>query len=290
MDTRFLESFVVVAEHGSVAESARRLNLTPAAIAQRIHALEAELGIKLLMRSGRTARPTEAGFAILERSKRFLLEARGIKSVAAGARISGELRVGAINTALTGLVPDILGSLMRAHAKLEIFVKPGTSMDLYAEVLNGALDTAFIVKPEFAFPKACLFSPVREEPLVVIASARHASADALALLRREPFIRYDRNHWGGNVVDHYLKKQRIRPAERFEMDSLEAIAVMVDRDLGVSLVPDWAPPWPAGLNILKLPLPPPSPCRRIGIVSLRSSLRLTIVNMLVKAAHDQLRC
>jgi hypothetical protein len=36
METRFLETFVAVAEKGSFAEAARRLDLTPAAIAQRI--------------------------------------------------------------------------------------------------------------------------------------------------------------------------------------------------------------------------------------------------------------
>ncbi|MFL6719014.1 MAG: LysR family transcriptional regulator, partial [Burkholderiaceae bacterium] len=54
MDTRFLESLVTVVEQGSIAEAARRLNLTPAAITQRIQALERELGTALLMRSGRT--------------------------------------------------------------------------------------------------------------------------------------------------------------------------------------------------------------------------------------------
>jgi len=40
MDTRFLESFVMVIEHGSVAAAARRLNLTDAAVTQRVRALE----------------------------------------------------------------------------------------------------------------------------------------------------------------------------------------------------------------------------------------------------------
>ncbi len=44
MDTEFLESFVKVVEHGSVAEAARRLNLTAAAVTQRIRALEREIG------------------------------------------------------------------------------------------------------------------------------------------------------------------------------------------------------------------------------------------------------
>jgi len=48
MDTRFLETFLFVACHGSIAEASRRLNITPAAAAQRIQALEAEIGQPLL--------------------------------------------------------------------------------------------------------------------------------------------------------------------------------------------------------------------------------------------------
>jgi DNA-binding transcriptional LysR family regulator len=284
MDTRFLESFVVVAEQGSMTASARRLNLTPAAIAQRIRALEAELGVKLLMRSGRVVRPTEAGFAILERSKDLLLHAHNLKSVASDPLIAGELRIGAINTALTGLLPDILARLKRSHSRLEIFIKPGISMDLYTEVLHGALDAAVIVEPNFKIPKTCFFSTLRDEPLVVIAPATNAGSDAHSVLRREPFIRYDRNNWGGHIADDYLKKADIRPIEHFEMDSLEAIAIMVDRGLGISLVPDWAPPWPEGLNLVKLPLPLPSAKRRIGIVAMRSSSRFNSINMLLKAS------
>ena len=56
MDTQFLESFLLVVEHGSVAEAARRLNLTPAGVTQRLKALEQELGMALVSRSGRTVR------------------------------------------------------------------------------------------------------------------------------------------------------------------------------------------------------------------------------------------
>jgi Bacterial regulatory helix-turn-helix protein, lysR family len=44
MDTRFLESFIAVVDNGSIAEAARRLDLTPAAVAKRICALEHQIG------------------------------------------------------------------------------------------------------------------------------------------------------------------------------------------------------------------------------------------------------
>lgn len=45
MDTRFLESFVVLVESQSLAEAARKLNITSAALGLRIKALEDEIGL-----------------------------------------------------------------------------------------------------------------------------------------------------------------------------------------------------------------------------------------------------
>src|SRR5260370_1832749 len=83
MDTRFLDSFVTVVDSGSIAEAARRLKLTPTAVAQRIRALESEIGVDLVVRSGRTVQPTEAGAAILARARMFLGEVRDLKSLPA---------------------------------------------------------------------------------------------------------------------------------------------------------------------------------------------------------------
>jgi DNA-binding transcriptional LysR family regulator len=54
--------------------------------------------------------------------------------------------------------------------------------------------------------------------------------------------------------------------------------------LGVSLVPDWAPPWPAGLNLRKIPLPQPFECRRIGLLWRRFSPRIRLVRALAAVA------
>ena len=47
MDSRFLESFVMVIDNGSIAEAARRLNITAAGVAQRIRSLETDIGARL---------------------------------------------------------------------------------------------------------------------------------------------------------------------------------------------------------------------------------------------------
>ncbi|MBZ6075888.1 LysR family transcriptional regulator [Microvirga puerhi] len=286
MDTRFLESFLTVAESGSMAEAARRLGITPAAVAQRIRALEDEVGTLLLSRAGRTVRPTEAGSAILARGRNILRDVRDLQALAGRGSIAGEIRLGAISTALTGLLPTILARLLAAAPMLDLYVVPGTSVELYRQVTEGDIDAAIVVKPQFAFPKTLDWHVLRSEPLIVLAPERIADRDPHSLLRSEPFIRYDRNHWGGRLADSYLRRVGIRPHERLELDALEAIAVMVSKGLGVSLLPDWAPPWPAGLSVAKIALPANAPERHIGLVWSRASSRIRLIQALQTVASQ----
>ena len=284
MDTRFLETFLLAVDAGSIAEAARRLNLTAAAVAKRIRALENDIGGPLVRRSGRTVRPTKAGMAIIEHSKRFLAQARDFKSLAAADHPSGELRLGAFQSALTGLLPDVLKSVGKKYPQIEVNITRGTHEQLYGKVIDGDLDAAIIVQPPFAIPKGFDWRLLRVEPLIVLASRSAASRDAHAILASEPFIRLTRNSWTGRLVDHYLRKAGIKPLERMEIGGVEAITVMVDRGLGVSLLPDWPPPWPEGLSLVKLVVPDGSLSRRIGLIWARASLRLPLVHALLEQA------
>jgi DNA-binding transcriptional LysR family regulator len=285
MDTRFLESLVTVAECGSMAEAARRLNLTPAGVAQRIRALESDIGARLVVRSGRAVRPTEAAAAILARARHLLGEVRDLKSIAASGGLSGELRLGVIQTNMSGLLPDMLIPFTRAHPRIEVRIVRDNSSGLYPKVLNGEIDAAITSEPPFAIPKTCGWHVLREEPFVVLVPAASTARDAHAVLAREPFIRLDRRVYAGQLIDGYLRKVKIRPRERFELDGLELIAVMVDRGLGVSLLPDWAPPWPEGLSLRKLPLPDRSFRRRTGLLWTRASLRVRLIHAFLEQAQ-----
>ena len=134
----------------------------------------------------------------------------------------------------------------------------------------------------YPLPKTCDWELLREEPLIVLAPKSMAHRDPHDLLANEPLIRYDRNRRGGRQADEYLQKVGIVPHERFELNALNAIAVMVDRGLGVSLVPDWARPWPEGLNLARLPLPQESTPRRIGVIWSRATVRMRLVTVLLQ--------
>jgi DNA-binding transcriptional LysR family regulator len=266
VETRFLDSFVAVAECGSMAEAARRLSVTPTALAQRVRALEDELNVKFIERSGRTAQLTEGGARLLARARRFQREFRELKAAASDEAFAGELRLGTISTALTGMLPRILATLAQHHPKVDINIAAGVSRSLYHQVINETLDAALIIEPQFAMPKSMVWHLLRTEPLVVLTPVSLAHIPPLELLASQPLIRYDRSNWGGQLADRYLQEQEIVPHERFELDMLDAIALLVDQGLGVSLVPDWPRAWelPKGVAILALPGNPP--VRKLGLL------------------------
>lgn len=283
LDVRFLESFVLVVERGSIAEAARRLNLSAAAVAQRIRILEEGIGAPLVIRVGRTVKPTPAGAAVLPKARVLIQEVRDLNALAMGDELKGELRIGAMSTATTGLLPKILRRLTDTYPKIDVYIMPGASADLYYKVLSGELDAAIIVDPVFPLPKMCEWQTLREEALILIAQAGLRNQTAHTLLEREPFIRYDRTSWGGRIVSEYLKLSGLTPRQRFELDAVEAIAALVHEGLGVALVPDWQPPWPEKLDIVKIPLPADLK-RRVGLIWQRSSPRIALLNALASVS------
>ena len=289
MDTQFLYTFVAVVDRGSMAAAARLLNITPAAVAQQIRSLEREIGAPLIARAGRTVSVTEPGSRILQRARDLLRDVADLSAVANDSATAGELRLGAGTNALTGMLPDILARMVAKFPQIKVFIKPGYSPDLHRSVESGELDAAIVLQAPFALPKTCCWELLREEPLVVLAPRALAGRDPHELLASEPLIRYDRQQWGGRQADQNLRIAGIVPRERFELNALNAIAVMVDRGLGVSLVPDWARPWPEGLDVVRIPLPRPCEPRRIGIVWSRSTVRIRLVNAFLLESRAQMR-
>jgi DNA-binding transcriptional LysR family regulator len=288
MDSRFLESFVMVIDNGSIAETARRLNITAAGVAQRIHALEAEIGTRLIARSGQRVKPTEAGIAILNRAREVLANIRDLESAALYGQLSGQLRLGATGSSTSGLLPKILKLLAKRYPQIEVYIVSANGGELYQRMLTGDLDAAIIPQPSFAIPKVFDWRVLREEKLIVLAATGTLNRDPHDLLATEPFIRPRRDSWLGRMVEGYLRHARIRPKDRFELDTLEAIAVMVDQGLGVSLIYDWAPPWPEGISLRKLPLPENRFDRQLGLLWNKTSLRVRLVRAFLEVAVEAL--
>jgi DNA-binding transcriptional LysR family regulator len=90
-----LETFVSVATRGSLTAAAKAEGVAPAIIGRRLDALEARLGVKLMVRTTRRITLTHEGSAFLEDCQRLLTDlANAEASVSAGGvKASGHLRI-----------------------------------------------------------------------------------------------------------------------------------------------------------------------------------------------------
>ena len=289
METSYLQSFMLVVETGSMAEAARRLHITAAAVAQQMRILEKEFKTPLLTRAGRTVVPTPAGHRLKQSAPTLLRELANAHTLVNNDGTSGELVIGTINTALHSLLPDILADFVKQCPDVKVYLQSATTNQLYEAVQQGDIDAAVCLYPAFPLAKTFDWTLLREEPLILLAPKHLAHLDPHELLRTQPLIRYDRNLGGGQMVDRYLRAAHIAPLERFELSSLVAIAMMVDRGLGVALVPDTALNLPDGQSVVRLPLPESTQSRRFGVMWLRSSARLALIHKVVESARSVLK-
>ena len=237
MSLRALRTLVAIAQHGSFARAAEAVHLTQSAVSLHIRGLEEEFNAPLFDRSRRLPVLTEAGHVALERAREILALYDGIAlELGEDGELRGRLRVGAIHTALAGILPAALAALGAEHPHLRVNVASGMSAELATRVEAGELDAAVTTEPVKPHPYGLVSTVLYEEGFWVIAPQPLAGVEPRRLLQEQPFIRFDRRAWAGRTIERELRRMRLRVRTTMELDSQEAIVQMVASGLGVSVV------------------------------------------------------
>ena len=169
VEFRSLETFLAVARLRSFARAAEMLNTTQPAVSQRIAALEAALGRRLLERSARLVAPTEAGRLLLDHAEHVLAARRDLLlAVGDPAALSGTVRVGVSETVVYTFLPRFLELLAQAHPRLQLEIEVDISPGLKERLLARELDLAFLAGP-VAEP-GLVEVPMRREDLGFVAA------------------------------------------------------------------------------------------------------------------------
>jgi len=273
MDLRFVESLVAVAELGTMAAAARQQGITPAAVAQRVAALEAELQISLLVRDGRRMALTPDGYSLLPDLRAMLQIQAGLRARLTMDHLNGALRLGAISTAIGEFAPELITYLKQEAPGVDLHLTPGASAELFAEFEAGKLDAVLMVSPPFTLAKTMDFTVLRAQELGVLCPK--IRDDEL------PFILYSRQSWGGMACWNALKRMAPQPRLLCEMDAVESIAQMVQEGLGQAVLPRWS-----GLDRhypQTLFTPIDAPAREVGLLSWRRDRERPVLQLLHRA-------
>jgi len=136
-----ISGFVNVATRGSLSAAARLEDVTPAIIGRRLDALEARLGVKLMIRTTRKLTLTFEGQAFLEDCQRVLNDLANAEAAVSlgGVKASGQLRVSAPSGFGRRHVAPLVAGFMATNA--EVTVNLDLS-DRLVDLVNENIDCA----------------------------------------------------------------------------------------------------------------------------------------------------
>lgn len=270
MSLRALRTLQAIARHGSFARAGEVIGLTPSAVSLQVKSLEEEFDVQLFDRSRRLPVLTEAGKIVLAKSEEVLtLYDEIAEALSDEHSLAGRLKLGAIQTALSGILPSALMALNRVHPRVRVHVEAGMSAELALKVSTGELDAAVTTEPVKPHPADLSWTPLFEDRFWLVAPAKYEGRSQRELLSDLPFIRFDSRAWAGRVIERELRRQRINVREEMVLDSQEAILRMVESGLGVAILP-LAEEVQRSLRVHSLPFGEPHLTRKIVLLEHQS--------------------
>jgi DNA-binding transcriptional LysR family regulator len=142
-----LRAFVAVAECGGFRRAAERLHLTQSTVSQQIKRLELETGRSLFRRNTRAVALTDDGEMLLGDARRLLQLEEAARHRLTAPRLSGVVRLGAVEEVAGGSLPPALGRFARLHPNVRLEVLVGVSAELIEQLDAGGLDVVLAKRP-----------------------------------------------------------------------------------------------------------------------------------------------
>jgi LysR family transcriptional activator of glutamate synthase operon len=242
MTSEQLRAFLRVAQEGRFSTAARGLGLSQSGLSRQLQSLETELGVRLLVR-------TPAGAVLTDAGERFLPHAqRALDALTAGTaeleQLSGTphgpLALGALPTVGAYLLPDLIVAFARSYPEVRLRLSESHAAELEEGVSRGTLDVAILSLP---VRRADLVAQkLWEEPLVLAVPRGHPLTKlgrpvALTEVVEEPWVVIP-GMTGTRALEAACEARGVTPKVALETDNSEAMRRMVERGLGVALVPE----------------------------------------------------
>lgn len=276
MDTRQLKTLMAIQSHGTFAQAADVVGLTPSAVSQQIHALEDELRVTIFDRSTRPPRLTPEGNQVIEMARDILRREEDTKASLRGDQIAGTLMLGSVRSSALNLLPRAIVEMRNRYPDLKSSLRVSLSSTLIADVAAGRLDAA-IVAEHVGIPNALRWSPFLREPLWLIAPENTTSRDPIELLNSRPYIRFRSAVPLANLIDTEISRLGVVTNDVAEIDTIGSIVTCVRQGLGISVVPHVALQEPEDMKLARLPFGKPQLNRQIGIVERTVSPRGEVI-------------
>lgn len=238
-----VEGFLEVARRGSVSRAAEALFITQPTLTARLQGLERELGTPLFLRTPHGMRLTDAGRAWIpfaERALRALVDGRDALEQVMKAS-AGHLMIASSPAVSTYVLPELLERFVAEHPRVEVSVRTGHSEYVVELVLRDEVQVGLgraIHHPDLEL------RPFHTEELVLVCAPDHPftkrQSVAMADVAGQRPIMFDRTSSYYEITQAAFLSAGVSLRGAMELDSIEATKKMVERGLGIALLPQTA--------------------------------------------------
>ncbi len=251
IDLRRLRVLRELEQRRTVSATATALHLTPSAVSQQIAGLARDLGVPLLEKQGRGVRLTGQAKVLLSHAgavqERLELARADLAAWEEG--VVGEVRVGALSTAISALVAPCLARLREDRPRLDLRVTETEPPEALTRLDSGELDVMLAADYRDA--------PSRNDPryhrvdlltdrMDAVLPEGHPLANPrgvrLATLAGEPWVASDLDNPCSQITVAVCASAGFSPDVQHHCLEWDAVAALVAAGAGVALIPRLAQP------------------------------------------------
>jgi DNA-binding transcriptional LysR family regulator len=244
MNLQQIITFSTVVSEGSMTAAAEKLYLTQPAVSQQIRNLEEEMGVPLLDRGARHAKPTPQGQLLFEYAKRIISLTQQAQTAvqSMGAAVGGRLRVGTINSVGLQFISPVIGQFMKHNSKLSLVLNYDDPDYIMNALRKEELDVAILPDVDFtSVPKGIDAKPLLKDELLLVGSGREANlpeAVTSAELHGKPFVKMTERYAAiESQLEAVYSRAGVEPQVVFESNNVGTLKRVIEAGLGWGFLP-----------------------------------------------------
>ena len=232
-------AFVKTVERGSFTRAAQELDYAQSSISKMVADLEAEWGMTLLERSKSGVRLTSAGEQVMPLLRKILNDHQELEGQICRIKgiETGVVRIGTFASVAINWLPNILAVLQKDYPGIGYEMLLGDYDEVGQWIREGRVDCGFLRLPTSSQLDTILLK--QDEYKVVLPSGhRLTERETIDIedLNGLPFLLLE--HGGKTEVSDMLECSHVQPDIRFTTWEDFAIMAMVEKGMGVSILPD----------------------------------------------------
>lgn len=242
MEWNQLEYFQTVARVQHMTHAAEILSISQPALSRSIARLEAELGVPLFERQGRSIILNSYGHLFLKRVNRIIKEFQEGKQELKDLLDPeyGVVSLGFLHTLGPEIIPNLIGAFRTHYPNVRFQLNQNNSSSLLKQMELGEFDLCLITPTETKMQIKWI--KLWSEELFVIVPVGHPLENRESIMldeiADESFISVKKGNSLRQIADQLCQEAEIVPKIVFEGEELHTIAGLVATGFGVSLIPD----------------------------------------------------